>query len=225
MENPAADLFLHAPTRQRRKLRWPPPAAVQVRWVTRSKPWLFLFCLTPLLLTLWDVYSHQLAADPIKDLTLRSGRWGLRLLWATLAITPLCYITKLRSLVRVRRMLGLFAWFYACLHLGIYLVLDQGLAWQFIGADISKRPYIVVGATTFTILSSLALTSTQGWVRRLGGKNWQRLHRLVYVAGITTSLHFFWLVKSDITRPMVYTLVLASLFLARILHHNARRQR
>ncbi len=225
MENPAIDSFSQVSARKRPRLHWPPPVTIQARWITRGKPWLFLLCLTPLLLALWDIYSQQLAADPIKDLTLRSGHWGLRLLWVSLAITPLCYVTKLRSLVRVRRMLGLFAWFYACLHFGIYLVLDQGLNWQFIGADISKRPYIVVGTTTFTILTSLALTSTKGWVRRLGGKHWQRLHRLVYIAGITASLHFFWLVKSDITRPMVYSLILATLFLARMLHHRARRRR
>ncbi len=227
MNSPAAETYIPLSARKRRPFHWPPPAVVQVRWIRRAKPWLFLLCLTPFLLALWDAYFHQLAADPVKDLTLRSGHWGLRLLWLTLAITPLCYLTKLRSLVRVRRMLGLFAWFYASLHFAIYLVLDQGLTWQFIGTDISKRPYIVVGATTFTILSILGLTSTDDWIRRLGGKNWQRLHRLAYVAGITTCLHFFWLVKSDITRPTAYALVLGTLFLIRIqyqLKHKKNKQ-
>lgn len=180
-----------------------------------SKPVLFLACLTPALLLGWDAYAGNLTANPIEELTHRTGWWGLGLLVVTLAVTPLRRLTGWNGLVKYRRMLGLFAFFYATVHFLVYLVLDQFFAWSFIVEDVMERPYITVGFAVFLILLTLAVTSTRGWIRRLG-KGWQRLHALIYVAALGGVIHFLWLVKADVREPTIFGLVLVGLLAARL---------
>ncbi len=170
-----------------------------------------MLCLVPLILLLYDLFFGRLSANPINDITQRTGIWTLRLLMLTLAVTPVRRLTGWSSLVRFRRMLGLFAFFYASLHFLTYLVIDQFFAWDQIVKDVAKRPFITVGFTTFVLLIPLAVTSTKKMIRRLGGKRWQRLHRLVYAAGIGGVIHYLWLVKADTSRPLGYGALLALL--------------
>ncbi len=164
----------------------------------------------------WQVWrvahagEDALGADPVAEIEHRLGLWALRLLMATLAITPLRQLTGLNQLVRFRRMLGLYAFFYACLHFSAYLVLDLRGYWTQVFEDIVKRPYITVGFLAWLLLVPLAITSTSGWIRRLG-RRWVRLHKLVYVVGILAVLHFWWLVKSDIREPALYAAIAAAL--------------
>jgi len=153
--------------------------------------------------------------NPIEAGLHLSGRWALVLLLLGLAVTPVRRLTGWGQVMKVRRTLGLFAFFYASLHLLVYLVLDQGLAWSFILEDVLKRPFITVGMASFVLLLPLAVTSTRGWMRRLG-KRWQLLHRLVYLAAALAVLHFYWKVKADTLWPLVATGVLAVLLLARV---------
>ena len=180
-----------------------------LRWVV--KPILFLVCLVPLTRLVWDGVHENLGANPVETIRLFTGDWTLRFLLITLAVTPLRRLTGWNAMVRVRRMLGLFAFFYAALHVISYVWLDQFFMWDLIIEDVYKRPYITVGFTAFMLLLPLALTSTNGMVRRLGGKHWQRLHRLVYIIAILGVVHFWWLVKSDIRQPLIYATVLALL--------------
>jgi sulfoxide reductase heme-binding subunit YedZ len=184
------------------------------------KPALFAACLVPLGLLAWDALSDGLGAEPIKAVIHRTGDWTLRLLLATLAITPLRRITGWNWLVRLRRMLGLFAFFYACLHLLAYVGLDQYFALSY----IVKHKYVLVGLTSLLLLVPLALTSTDAMMRRLGGRRWQRLHRLVYVAACGGVLHFVWLVKSDLREPLLYAAVLSLLLGFRLWHATQRRR-
>ena len=154
--------------------------------------------------------SDVLGADPVAEIEHRLGLWALRLLMATLAITPLRQLTGQPVLVRFRRMLGLYAFFYACVHFSAYLVLDLRGYWTQIFEEIAKRPYITVGFAAWLLLLPLAITSTTGWIRRLG-RNWARLHKLVYAAGVLAVLHFWWLVKSDIREPALYAAILTVL--------------
>lgn len=179
------------------------------------KAGVFALALLPALLLGWDAWRDRLGADPIETITHRTGWWALALLLATLAVTPVRRVTGWNGVVRVRRMLGLFAFFYACLHLLTYVVLDLYFAFDMVVEDIAKRPYITVGFTVFLILLALAVTSTAGWVRRLG-KRWQRLHRLVYVAAVGGVVHFLWLVKADLREPLIFAAVLAVLLAARL---------
>lgn len=187
--------------------------------VAASKPFVFALCLLPLAWLAWDTVHGQLGTDPVARLEHRSGDWALRLLLATLAITPLRMLTKWTWLTRYRRMLGLFAFFYASTHLAIYLAVDLGGFWSQILGEIVKKPYITVGFTAWLLMVPLALTSTRGMMRRLGG-NWQRLHRLVYVVGACGVLHFMWLVKSGNTiavrEPLVYLAILLLLLALRV---------
>lgn len=181
-------------------------------WV---KPSVFATCLVPAGLLLWDALVGGLGANPIEQITHRTGDWTLRLLLVTLAITPLRRLSGFTALVRLRRMLGLFAFFYASLHFLTWLVLDQFFDWQAIVADIAKRPYITVGFTAFVLLIPLAVTSTNAMMRRLG-RNWTRLHRLVYLIGILGVIHYWWLVKADILEPAIYAAILAVLLASRL---------
>ncbi|GAB4345068.1 MAG: sulfoxide reductase heme-binding subunit YedZ [Gammaproteobacteria bacterium] len=169
-----------------------------------GKPLLFVLCIVPVAELAWLAYNGGLGANPIEYLSRATGDWTLRLLLITLAITPLRKITGWNGVMRFRRMLGLFAFFYATLHLMIYLVLDQFFAWGHIIEDIAERPYITIGFTAYLLLVPLALTSTNAAMRRLGGRRWQRLHRLAYVAALAGIVHFLWLVKADLTEPLVY---------------------
>jgi len=184
-------------------------------WIARSKWVLFPLSLVPLGLLVQGVTTNALGADPVKALTHGTGLWALRFLLLCLAMTPLRRATGWSGFIRYRRMLGLFAFFYACLHLTVYLVLDLGAYWADLLTDIQKRPYMTVGFLAWLILLPLAVTSTKGMMRRLG-RHWQTLHRFVYVAAILAILHFVWLVKADLREPAIYVFVLAVLFGARL---------
>lgn len=180
------------------------------------KPIVFCVALTPFLWLVFRGLTGRLSVNPIEDLTLTTGIWALRLLLITLAITPLRRITGWNQVIQYRRMLGLFAFFYASVHLSIYVILDQGLAFDFILPDIVKRPYITAGMTAFVLMIPLAITSTKGWIRRLGRK-WQMLHRLVYVSAAAACLHFLWKVKVAIGEPVYYAAFLGLLLAFRLL--------
>jgi sulfoxide reductase heme-binding subunit YedZ len=152
----------------------------------------------------------------VETITHSTGDWALRLLLATLAVTPLRKITGDASLMRLRRMLGLYAFFYVCLHLLTYVWLDAFFSLAYIWDDIAKRLYITAGFTGFCLLLPLAMTSTNAMIRRLGARRWQRLHRLAYAAALAGVLHFLWLVKADVREPLVYMAVFALLMLARV---------
>ena len=173
----------------------------------------------------WTFYAgitDQLGADPMRALEQALGLWALRFLIATLAVTPLRQLLSI-NLLRYRRALGLLAFYYALLHLLTYMVLDQGLDWAAIGADIVKRPYITIGMATFVILVPLALTSNNAAIRRMGGQAWARLHRLVYVAAIGAALHFILVVKSWPPEPLVYAAIVAALLGYRLVRSLGRR--
>ena len=171
----------------------------------------------------WRTGSDALGADPVAEIEHRTGLWALRLLLLTLAVTPLRQLTGKPVLLRFRRMLGLYAFFYACLHLAAYLALDLGGYWAQIFEEIAKRPYITVGFTAWLLLVPLAITSTQGWMRRLG-RRWGQLHKLVYAIGVLAVLHFWWLVKSDIREPLLYAGILAALLGWRLWKSLSRRR-
>jgi len=156
-------------------------------------------------------FTGDLTADPVKYITHFTGRTTLTILFLTLAITPLRRVTGWHGLIRVRRLVGLFAFFYAVIHLLIYFVFDRGLVFTELAEDIADRPYITVGMTAWTILAALAVTSPVAMVRRLGGRRWRALHRLIYVAAVLGVVHFTWAQKKDISLPLAYGGVLALL--------------
>ena len=176
---------------------------------------IWLLGLGPLGWGVWAFYSDGLGANPIEALLHVAGRWTLVFLLVGLAVSPLRRVTGWSRLIKVRRLLGLFAYFYGVLHFLIYLGLDQGFAWSFILEDIAERPFITVGFAALVLLTPLALTSTRGWIRRLG-RRWGILHRLVYPAAGLAVLHFFWKVKADTFWPLVAVGVLGVLLLARV---------
>jgi methionine sulfoxide reductase heme-binding subunit len=174
------------------------------------KPIVFVVCLIPFVALAIAALHDQLGANPIAEITHITGDWTLRFLLISLAVTPLRRLSGWNEVIGYRRMLGLFAYFYAVLHFGTYIVLDQYFAWDVILKDIAKRPFITIGFLGLAAMTPLAVTSTKGWIRRLG-RRWQQLHRLVYVAAIAGVVHYLWLVKSDKTRPLTYGLILALL--------------
>jgi sulfoxide reductase heme-binding subunit YedZ len=188
-------------------------ALLNSKW---SKPVIFLLCLAPLVALGWRALHGELTANPIEFITHATGDWTLRFLIITLCVTPFRKILHLPELIRFRRMLGLFAFFYACLHFTIYIWLDKFFDLSEIWKDIAKRKYITVGFTAFLLLIPLAITSTAGWIRRLGGKRWQQLHRLIYFSATLGVIHYYWLVKSAIIRPLTYGAIVAVLLLWRL---------
>jgi sulfoxide reductase heme-binding subunit YedZ len=184
------------------------PGATQILF---TKALLWVLCLVPLARLAWLGYTDGLGANPIEFITRATGDWTLRFLLITLAVTPLRKLTGLHWLLRLRRMLGLFAFFYVSLHFTTYLWLDQFFDLSSIARDIVKRPFITVGFAAFVLLVPLAATSTNAMVRRLGGRRWQALHRTVYAIAIMGVVHYWWLVKKDITEPVLYGAVLALL--------------
>jgi len=182
----------------------------------------WLFGLGPLVWTGILFATDGLGANPIEAVLHWAGRSALVLLLAGLSVSPLRRLTGWNRIIKVRRLLGLFAFFYACLHLLIYVGLDQGFAWSYIAEDVVERPFITVGAAAFLLLVPLAITSTKGWIRRLG-RRWQRLHRLVYLAASLGVLHFYWKVKADTFWPLVAATVLVGLLLARVPWRRLRR--
>jgi len=185
------------------------------RLVGYGRPLAFLLCVTPLAWLVLSGFQGALGPNPVEAVTHFTGDWALRLLLITLAVTPLRRMTGAGWPLRFRRMLGLFAFFYASLHLLTYLWLDQFFDFSAIVEDVLKRPYITVGFAALLLMVPLAVTSTRGMVRRLG-RRWKTLHRLVYVIGLLGVVHFLWLVKADITEPAIYGLVLAVLMAFRL---------
>jgi len=188
-------------------------ALLNSKW---SKPVVFLLCLLPLATLGWQALHGELTANPIEFITHATGDWTLRFLVITLCITPFRKILHLPELIRFRRMLGLFAFFYACLHFTTYIWLDKFFDLSEMWKDIAKRKYITVGFTAFLLLIPLALTSTAGWIRRLGGKRWQMLHRLIYFSATLGVIHYYWQVKSAVIRPLTYGAIVAVLLLWRL---------
>jgi len=181
-----------------------------------TKVVVFLVCLIPLGMLVWRGLNNGLGANPVEFIQLTTGRWTLRFLVFTLCVTPFRKLLKLPDLIRFRRMLGLFAFSYLCIHFLTYLVLDQSLDLSAIWKDVAKRPFITVGFLGFLLLLPLAITSTAGWIRRLGGKRWQALHRAIYFAAVCGVIHYYWKVKSDVRMPLFYGALVGILLLWRL---------
>jgi len=208
-----------------------------VRWV--FKPLVFAASLGPFCWLVWAALTGNLSANPLSDLTNETGVWTLRFICITLAITPLRKLTGWNAAIRFRRMTGLFAFFYGTLHFLTYVIADRFAGLDFtagmftwatarnlvasVGDDIYKRPFITVGFTAWTTMVPLALTSTAGMIRRLGGRRWNLLHRLIYLTAMLGVLHYWWLVKADVRRPLTYGVVVAILLGARIVLARRRR--
>ena len=180
------------------------------------KAGMFAAALIPFVALVFAGFTGRLGANPVEAITHTTGEWTLRLVLATLAITPLRHVTGWVWLTRLRRMAGLFAFFYLMLHFSTYAVLDASLDLAYVVEDVADRLYITAGFAAFVMLVPLAATSTNAMVRRLGPMRWRRLHRLVYAAGICGVLHYLWLVKADLREPLVYAAVLAVLLAARL---------
>ena len=187
------------------------------KFVRPLKVLVFVVCLGPAFVLTWKGFHGLLGANPIDVITRTTGRWTLTFLLITLSITPLRRILAMAWLIRFRRMLGLFAFFYGSLHLTTYVWLDKFFNVHEMLHDIAKRRFITAGLTAWTLMLPLALTSTAGWIRRLGGKRWQKLHRLIYFSAAAGVVHFIWLVKADLRRPLTYGAVLATLLLFRLI--------
>jgi len=178
------------------------------RW---TKALVFGLSLLPVCWLAWRYWHDDLTANPIEYITHFTGDWTIRFLVFTLAITPLRKVLQQPDLIRFRRMIGLFAFFYGFLHFSTYFGVDKFFDWREIWGDVAKRPYITMGFTGFVLMIPLAVTSTTGWIRRLGGKRWNLLHRLVYASAIAGVIHYYWLVKSDIRQPLLYAFLVAIL--------------
>jgi sulfoxide reductase heme-binding subunit YedZ len=194
-----------------------------------SRRWLkipvFLLCLAPLLLLAWKALHQDLGANPVEFITHATGDWTLRFLAITLAVSPLRRLLRLPELIRFRRMLGLFAFFYGCLHFTTYLWLDKFFNFDEIAKDVWKRPFITAGFLGFISMAPLALTSTAGWIRRLGGRRWQMLHRLIYISAIAGVVHYYWLVKSDVRKPLLYGAIVFVLLAERVVRWGVGQRR
>lgn len=184
-----------------------------------------MVCLAPLGRLVERALHGQLGANPVEFVQHATGDWVLRFLIFTLAITPLRKILNLPELIRYRRMLGLFAFFYVCLHFLTYIGPDQSFDLAGMGKDIEKRRYITVGFLGFVLLIPLAVTSTAGWVRRLGGRRWRNLHRAIYLTAICGVIHYYWLVKSDIREPLLYGAIVGILLLWRLGDRMLKKRR
>lgn len=196
------------------------------------KPLVFLASLGPLAWLVWAGLTGNLSANPLSDLTNETGVWALRFICASLAVTPLRRLTGWNWLTRFRRMIGLYAFFYGSLHFLVYTIVDKFAGLDFVDGivawstarnlalavwdDVYKRPFITIGFTALVLMLPLAITSTAGWIRRLGGKRWAALHRLVYITGVAAVVHYYWLVKADVSRPLAYAAVVAVLLGMRV---------
>jgi methionine sulfoxide reductase heme-binding subunit len=198
------------------------PSARRIRGI---KITVFSLGLVPLAVLMARAGHGSLGANPIEFVQRDLGTWTLNFLLLTLAVTPLRRATGWHWLIRLRRMLGLFTFFYASLHLVNWLVLDQFFDWRSMALDIVKRPYITVGLSAFVLLIPLATTSTNAMVRRLGGRRWQNLHRMIYPIAVLCVVHYWWLVKKDVTWPLIYGLTLAVLLGLRVLWRDQERRR
>jgi methionine sulfoxide reductase heme-binding subunit len=186
------------------------------KYVRAVKVLVFIVCLAPACVLTWKGFQNDLGANPIDVITRSTGKWTLTFLLITLSVTPLRKLSGLSWLISLRRMLGLFAFFYGSLHLMTYVWLDKFFNVHEMLHDIAKRRFITAGMTAWTLMLPLALTSTAGWIRRLGGKRWQLLHRLIYLSAAAGVIHFIWLVKADLRRPLTYGTILAVLLVYRL---------
>jgi methionine sulfoxide reductase heme-binding subunit len=196
-------------------------AILKARWL---KPLVFVVSLVPLAMLVYGFLRNDLGANPIEYITHATGDWTLRFLLITLAITPVRKVFGLPDLIRYRRMLGLFAFFYGCLHFTTWLWLDKFFDLHEMWADVVKRRFITMGMLGFALMIPLAVTSTAGWIRRMGGRNWQRLHRAIYVSAAAGVVHYYWLVKSDVRKPVMYGGILAVLLAWRLVAARRRTQ-
>jgi sulfoxide reductase heme-binding subunit YedZ len=181
-----------------------------------TKAGVFLICLFPLASLVWRGLHNRLTANPIEFITHATGDWTLRFILFTLCVTPFRKLLALPELIRFRRMVGLFAFFYGCLHFTTYIWLDKFFDLKEVWKDIAKRPYVTMGFLAFVLMIPLAITSTAGWIRRLGGRRWQLLHRAIYVSAVAGVIHYYWLVKSAVLRPLAYGTIVAVLLLWRL---------
>ena len=189
------------------------------------KPIVWLACLTPLAYLIYSLYL-DLGANPIETVTNFTGIWTLRLIMITLAITPLRWFTGINQLINYRRLAGLFAFFYGCLHFTTFFLFDHQFDFAAMFEDVKRRPYITAGFTAFVLMIPLAVTSTQGWIRRMGGKNWNLLHRLIYITALAAVLHYYWKVsiKQPPVNPRNYAILVGVLLAIRIWRNFARRR-
>jgi len=188
-----------------------------------AKLFIFLAALAPLARLAWKAFHDGLGANPIEVITHSTGKWTLIFVLVTLSITPLRRLTRQYRLIAFRRMIGLFAFFYGTLHFLTYIWLDKFFDLHEMFKDIAKRPFITVGFSAFVLMIPLALTSSAWSIRRLGGKNWQRLHRLIYLTGMLGVVHYYWLVKADHRKPIEYGIVLSALLLYRVGVRGAKK--
>ena len=186
---------------------------LSARWL---KVPVFLLCLGPIGIVVWRALHNDLTANPIEFITHATGDWTLRFVVITLAITPIRRLFHMPALIRYRRMLGLFAFFYGLLHFTTYVWLDQFFDVSSMIKDVAKRPFITAGFTGFVLMIPLAITSTAGMIRRMGGRRWQLLHRAIYVTAIAGVIHYYWLVKSDVRKPLEYGAMVGVLLVWRL---------
>jgi sulfoxide reductase heme-binding subunit YedZ len=184
--------------------------------IKAAKAVVFAASLIPFLLLVYAAFTDGLGVNPVETITHRTGDWTLRFLLLTLCVTPFRKLFGRPELIRFRRMLGLFAFFYGVLHFLTWLWFDKMFDWNEMLADVRKRPFITAGTAGLLAMAPLAITSTAGWIRRLGGKRWQVLHRLVYFSAFAGVVHYYWLVKSDVRAPLTYGAILALLLLLRL---------
>lgn len=192
--------------------------------ISRAKWLVFYVSLLPLFWLVYALLNDQLGANPIEAVTRDTGVWALRFMMLTLLISPLRKLTGINEFIRFRRMLGLFAFFYASVHMLLYLGLDQFFDVQEIWLDIIKRPFITVGFISFLLLIPLTITSTDKMIKRLGGRRWKKLHYLIYLIVVLSCLHFYMLVKQDKTEPLIYLLIVILLLGFRVLSQRRRHQ-
>lgn len=188
------------------------------------KPLVFATCCVPAAWLLYRTFQGELGVNPLETLTNETGIWTLRLLVATVAITPIRWLTKWNPIITLRRMIGLFAFFYGTIHFFIYFLFDRSLQFDGLWEDVALRPYITVGFTAFVLMIPLAITSTAGWIRRLGGRRWNLLHRLVYVSVMGGVLHYWWKVKLDVTNPVIYAAIVGVLLGWRVVKALNKRE-
>ena len=197
----------------------------QTQWRQRViKPAVWVACLTPLALLIYHFVRNELSANPVEDITNTTGIWTLRFVVLTLAITPLRSLTGVNQLINYRRLISLFAFFYGSVHFTIFFFLDHQFDVAAMWQDVLKRRYITAGFTGFVLMIPLALTSTTGWIRRLGGKRWNLLHKLIYITAMAGVLHYFWKVKLDATNPIYYGVVVAALLGFRVWSAYSKKQ-
>jgi sulfoxide reductase heme-binding subunit YedZ len=187
------------------------------------KPLVFAAALGPFAWLVYHFFFGDLGVNPVETITNHTGIWTLRFVVITVAITPARWLTKWNAIIQYRRMLGLFAFFYGTLHFMTYFILDHSLVFDGVWDDVLKRPYITAGFTAFVLMIPLALTSTQGWIRRLGGRRWNLLHKLIYVTAGAAVLHYFWKVKLDTTYPVYYAMLVGALLAVRVAYALRRR--